>query len=69
MDDISLTNEKLDITIEPLYTTEEGGAVEIWSAIMWVLFVLVTVFRIAMVVGAIALAWYVIKGVRERVLT
>jgi hypothetical protein len=65
---ISLTNEKLDIIIEPLYTREEGGIMELWPAIMWFLVVIVTVFRVAMVFGALALIWYIIKGVRERAL-
>ena len=41
---------------------------ELWPAIMWFLVVIVTVFRVAMVFGALALIWYIIKGVRERAL-
>jgi hypothetical protein len=41
---------------------------EIWPALMWFLFVVVSVFRVVLLVGTFALIWYIIKGVKERAL-
>jgi len=42
---------------------------ELWSGIAWFLLLAITALRIFMVVGLLALIFYIIYGVHKRVLT
>jgi len=64
-----LTNNKPSPTVEVSYSADEGGAMELWSGIAWFLLLAITALRIFMVVGLLALIFYIIYGVHKRVLT